>query len=106
MWFFTIRALPKPETLLAQETGGAYVSCWVDFQLQDGAELLARHYIEQAGWLTEEVEDAAWVMGDDYADDPKNVLYYSEAESDGASFVFHEWRVGDKGKNELQANAP
>jgi hypothetical protein len=93
MWFFTIRALPKPETQLALETGGAYVSCWVDFQLEDGAELLAKHYIEQAGWLPEEIEDAAWVAGDDYADDPKNALYYSEAENDGASFVFHEWHA-------------
>jgi hypothetical protein len=106
MWFFTIRALPKPESQLARETGGAYVSCWVNFQLQDGAELLAKYYIEQAGWLPEEVEDATWVVGEDYADDPKNVLYYSEAESDGASFVFHEWRVGGEDKNERQAGAP
>jgi hypothetical protein len=98
MWFLTIRAVPKPESQLALERGVAYVSCWVDFLLEDGAELLAKHYIDQAGWLPEEVEDAAWVDGDGYADDPKNALYYSEAEAEGITLVFHEWRApGERG---------
>jgi hypothetical protein len=97
MWFLTIRAIPKPDSQLAPEKVVAYVSCWVNFQLQDGAELLARHYIDQAGWLPEEVEDAVWVVDDDYADDKKNALYYSEAETDGAALVFHETRGAGQG---------
>jgi hypothetical protein len=99
MWFLTIRAVPKPESQLALERGVAYVSCWVDFLLEDGAELLAKHYIDQAGWLPEEVEDAAWVEADGYADDPKHALYYSEAETEGVTLVFHEWSArGESGK--------
>jgi hypothetical protein len=98
MWFLTIRAVPKPESPLALDRGVAYVSCWVDFLLEDGAELLAKHYIDQAGWLPEEVEDAVWVVGDDYADDHKNALYYSEAQSVGAALVFHETRGAGRGK--------
>ena len=99
----TIRAVPKPDSQLALEKAVAYVSCWVNFQLQDGAELLARHYIDQAGWLPEEVEDAVWVVGDDYADDHKNALYYSEAESEGAALVFHETRGAGQGRPEAAA---
>ena len=106
MWFLTVRAVPKPESQLALERGVAYVSCWVDFQLQDGAELLARHYIDLAGWLPEEVEDAVWVEGDDYAEDAKNALYYSEAESEGASFVFHETRAASQGGKRPAGGAP
>jgi hypothetical protein len=98
MWFMTIRAVPKPDSQLALERAVAYVSCWIDFQLQDGAELLARHYIEQAGWLPEEVEDAVWVVGDDYEGDQKNALFYSEAESEGAALVFHETRGAGQGR--------
>jgi hypothetical protein len=106
MWFLTVRAVPKPESPLAAERGVAYVSCWVDFQLQDGAELLAKHYIDQAGWLPEEVEDAVWVEGDDYAEDRKNALYYSEAESEGASFVFHETRATGQGGKQPTGGTP
>ena len=98
MWFLTIRAIPKPDSQLALERGVAYVSCWVNFQIQDGAEVLAMHYIERAGWLPEEVEDAVWVVGDDYDDDHKNALYYSEAEREGAALVFHETRAAGQGK--------
>ena len=97
MWFLTIRAVPKPDSQLALERVVAYVSCWINFQLQDGAELLAKHYIDQAGWLPEEVEDAVWVVDEDYADDHKNALFYSEAESDGAALVFHETRAAGQG---------
>ena len=99
MWFLTIRAVPKPDSQPALEPAVAYVSCWINFQLQDGAELLARHYIDQAGWLPEEVEDAVWVVGDDYDDDQKNALYYSEAETEGVTLVFHEWSSpGERGR--------
>jgi hypothetical protein len=93
MWFLTIRAVPKPESPLANESGFAYVSCWVNFQLQDGAEVLAKYYIDRAGWLPVEVEDAAWVEADGYADDPKHARYYSEAETEGVTLVFHEWKA-------------
>lgn len=105
MWFLTIRAVPKPESPLAGESGGAYVSCWVNFQLEDGAELLAKYYIDQAGWLPEEVEDAAWVEADGYADDPKHALYYAEAETEGVTLVFHEWGASGAGKKKPAAGA-
>jgi hypothetical protein len=96
MHYFTIRAAPKPGTEQARDSGGAYVSCWVNFKIRDGAELLAKHYVEQAGWVTEEVEEAKWVERDDYENDSENSQYFTEAEDDGASFVFHSWDINDK----------
>ncbi|HEX8293952.1 MAG TPA: hypothetical protein VF570_19455, partial [Pyrinomonadaceae bacterium] len=52
----------------------------------------------QAGWLPEEVEDAVWVEGEDYAEDQKNALYYSEAEGEGTVLVFHETRAPGQGR--------
>lgn len=105
MWLLTIRAVPKPESQLDRESGVAYVSCWVNFQLEDGAEVLAKHYIDQAGWLPEEVEDAAWVEEEGYADDPKHALYYAEAETEGVTLVFHEWKVPAEGGKKPAAGA-
>jgi hypothetical protein len=39
-----------------------------------------------------------WVVKDDYADDHKNALYYSEAEGEGAALVFHETRAAGQGE--------
>jgi hypothetical protein len=93
MWYFLIRASPKPGTELAKEAGGAYINCWVNFQLEEGAEYLAKFYIEQAGWKPEETEESNWVERESYEDYPENLQYFLEAEADGASFVFNEWAV-------------
>ena len=93
MYFFNIQATPKPGTEKAEEVGGAYVDCWINFVLQDGAELLARYYIEQSGWIPGEKEDERWVEAEDYEDEPQLLQYYQEAEEDGACFVYHTWPV-------------
>jgi hypothetical protein len=68
----------------------AYVSCWTDFRLQEGALLLAKHYIRDAGWTVRSVQqhrrfsDVSVVQVD-------SRKYYREAERGGASFVFHTY---------------
>ncbi len=95
MYFFNITATPKPGDERNADVEGAYVNCWVNFQLQDGAELLARFYIEEAGWVPGEIEDVSWVEEEDYRDRPEFMQYFREAEQDGASFVFHSWFAGE-----------
>lgn len=97
MYVITIKARPKPEAEQASEVGGAYAVCWIDFQLQDGAEHLARFYVEQGGWAAEEIKQVLWVDEDYYdtnfegeeRDDLKQ--FYAEAAEDGVCVVFHEW---------------
>ena len=96
MHFFIVRAAPKPGTEQARDSGGAYVSCWINFKITDGAELLAKYYIEQAGWIPEEVEETKWVEREDYEDGSENLQYFTEAEDDGASFVISSWDINDQ----------
>jgi hypothetical protein len=91
MHYFVIESTPAPNNEQEQGVGGAYVSCWINFTLADGAELLARYYIEKDGWIPGEVHERKWVEKDDYQDNPEHLQYYLEAEADGASFVFHSW---------------
>jgi len=91
MYYFVIEATPVPDTTQEEGVGGANVSCWINFALADGAELLARHYIQKAGWIPDEVHERKQAQKDDYQDDPENLPYYLEAEADGTSFVFHAW---------------
>jgi hypothetical protein len=105
MHFFNIEAVPHPGSVQADTEGGAMVACWIDFKLQDGAELLARHYIEQAGWSAGETEYAAWVGGEDYADDPENRKYFLEAQQDGATLVFFTYPTGGEQEEEPPVEA-
>jgi len=68
---------------------GAYVGCWVNFRLYEGALLLARFYIREAGWIIRSVDEHRWY---ELADVPTTGRkYFKEAKEDGASFVFHSY---------------
>jgi hypothetical protein len=96
MHFFTIHAIPDPESEHAETAGGAYANCWIDFKQKDGAELLARYYMEEAGWIPEAIEEEDWVEAEDYADDPEVLAYYQEAQEDGMCIVFHVYPIGEE----------
>ena len=95
MYWFMIAAKPKPGTEVRDGVIGSFVSCWIDFQLQDGAELLARHYIEEAGWTVESVEDVLYTELSYYEDKPE-LPYFLEAETDGTCLVFHTYSNDDE----------
>ena len=91
MYYFMLNAAPQPGNERAAEAGGAYVNCWVNFALEVGAELLARHYVEQDGWKVSAVEERNWVEREQYEEDPETLAYYEEAEQDGISLAFYLW---------------
>jgi hypothetical protein len=103
MWLFTIHAIPDDKSPDFKEVGGAYVNCWINFALEDGAELLAKFYIQQNDWIVLEVSEISWVEEEDYPiDDPKR-KYFQEAQADGTSFVYHQYPLEDEedwGNNE------
>jgi hypothetical protein len=80
-------------TILAFKNGtGAFVNCWIDFSLYEGALTLAKFYIRQEGWRIRTVEKHRWIDG------PEEVVrgavrYFKEAKRDGASFVYHRYPV-------------
>jgi|SRR6185503_8493436 len=89
MWYFLIKTVPREDD--AKEIGGAYVNCWINFQLEDGAQQLARFYLEKDGWRIEAVEKTEWVGRETYEDNPDGLNYFTEAEQDGASFLVNTW---------------
>jgi hypothetical protein len=104
MFYFVLKVSPKPDTELAKEAGGAYVSCWVNFSEWEGAEHLAKFYLAKEGWSYEETDpDVRWVQRSDYVDDEENLQYFQEAEADGACFVVAQWPVnGEEDEEEQQ----
>lgn len=91
MWYFLIKVSPKPNTKLAREAGGAYVNCWINFGEEEGAEHLAKFYLEQEGWVHEETQERNWVEEEEYTDEPEGMQNFKEAEVNSTSFVAHQW---------------
>jgi hypothetical protein len=85
MWQFTIHARPLEAS---PDTAGAYVSCWVESSLRDGAEVLACHYLAEEGWIPGEIENVRRCEESDYAGSPE-LKDFREAAEDGACFVYH-----------------
>ncbi|HXG85054.1 MAG TPA: hypothetical protein VNI84_13620 [Pyrinomonadaceae bacterium] len=96
MWLFTIHAIPGEKSPDFKETGGAYINCWIDFTLQDGAELLARFYIEQNNWIVIEIDEVSRVEDADYLIGEPKREYFVEAKEDGASFLYCQYPIEDK----------
>jgi hypothetical protein len=71
------------------------VSCWVNFPHQEGALVLAKHYIQAAGWRFRALEERKWATRANYRGD-KSLQYYDEAAKDGSSLVFHMYPKASK----------
>jgi hypothetical protein len=92
MNFFVFHAVPRIKTGLVQ---GAYVSCWINFRLYEGALALAKFFIKNEGWKVKTLDSSRWIKGQADAA-PKTLRYYREAQRTGASFVFHSYRNDSK----------
>ena len=92
MFLFTILAKPGPEIEEEDPSiGGAYVSVWVALPEQEGAEVVARCHIKDAGWLPARTTDVHWVVEGDYEEGDENRQYYLEAQRYGSCVCFDEW---------------
>jgi hypothetical protein len=103
LYYFVIHATPSQNSKYRKQ-GGAYVSCWVNFPHQEGALVLAKHYIQAAGWRFRALEERKWATRANYRGD-KSLQYYDEAAKDGSSFVFHMYPKASKKKFSNTFNA-
>ena len=88
--FFVIHAAARKGNERHPPGAGAYVSCWINFRLYEGALELAKFYVRNEGWTIRGVDSHTWINGPKHA--PRGtVRYYREAIQHGACFVFHEY---------------
>lgn len=92
MYIFTISATPQPDnTEIDQDVAGALINIWINFPEEQAAELIARFYIAEAGWVAGETEEVNQVTDTDYQEGDEDYIYYKDALRDGSCLVFHEW---------------
>ena len=92
MFVFRFHALPDPNADLPPEgrgAAGAYASVWINFAEQVGAELVARHYVQERGWLILELEDVRIPSRSDYEEHEAALRYFDEAAKYGYCVSVH-----------------
>jgi hypothetical protein len=92
--FFQFEAIPKHDNPESVDVGGALINCWVSAPTLREGELLARSHVDASGWLIGSREDAAVIERSDCIGDPDALAFYSEAEAQGAVYIFHTWPLG------------
>ena len=93
MWLITFEAFPNPKQNPDdfKEFGGAYVNCWIDFALENGAVELAKFYIKQNGWKPHKIIDEnVWFDKED-CETTEQKIYFDEAIECGATLVWHKY---------------
>jgi hypothetical protein len=94
MFIVIVRCVPDPDAEAGPETedvGGAYVSGWIDFKDADGAVELTKFYIEESGWLAEELIEV--IEADRELCDDEDRGYFDQAAADGYCLVFSMWPI-------------
>lgn len=88
MWVITYHVTPKPGTPEFNNSGGAYVDCWILYAWQDGAEYLAKYEVEKE-WVITETLGTSWIEEKEIAKDDDDREYYEQALIDGGTFVYN-----------------
>lgn len=91
MFFIAASVTPKPDNPHHGEFGGAFVNLWINFTLQDGAEQLARYYLDAEGWIIEEISEVRWAELEDYEEGTDSLKGFREAQETGVSFWYYLW---------------
>lgn len=103
IFFLQFEAHPMPESEAFEESGGAFVNCWLRADSGKDAERRASVAVRENGWHIISVEEECReVDASDYADDEDddeedqdensdNREYYEQALTDGECYVFHQW---------------
>lgn len=97
MYFLTFLATPTSDAKEFHESGGAYVSCWIQSGDRYAAEERARELIQEYGWSVEGLEEGAIVTSADYDRDDEDREFYEQALTEGEVLVFNTWPRGEEG---------
>ena len=97
MWLIRFHAVPKPNSSELQQTGGAYINCWILYAWQDGAEHLAKFEVEKE-WLITEIEEITWIEFEDLEETDRE--FFLQAQTDGGCFVYYHYPLEAKDEDE------
>jgi hypothetical protein len=94
-YFFRVNVSPSPNHPEYQSIGGAFIDCWIRVESESAANRIIRRTLEDSAWIIESLHGPETCTEKDYAEDPANLEYYAQSQTDGEVFVFHQYPRDD-----------
>lgn len=91
IYYFLFEVLPEPDSENFEDSGGAFVNCWIRSNSEHEAEIIAVEAIRNDGWCIQSLEDKFIAEKERYVDDPEVLELYEQAEKEGESYIFNIW---------------
>lgn len=91
LFVLTVLARPHHDNQECADVGGAYVSCWLDVDSEQGATSRVAGEIRDAGWVLESIESIGVATREDYDESDPNRQYFEQALIDTVVLVFNTW---------------
>jgi hypothetical protein len=99
VFLFVISVNPKKGNNKYDEIKGAFVKVYINFKDELGAEILARHYIDDVGWEFEKIDKVSWLTKKEAKKEELAFKSFLMAKENGRSLVFHAWSKDPKLKH-------
>jgi hypothetical protein len=92
IYYFQYQAVPALQSEALEDSGGAYINCWVKADSEMHAREIATQAIEATNWRIVSVEEECReVTEEDFSENAKGLEYYRQAIVDGECYVYHQW---------------
>jgi hypothetical protein len=95
MYFLVLEVHPKPDHDEYGIVDGAFASCFADAASASDAEDLAREFLADVGWDTEQIDEAPrWIDRAELDGNAESLERYDQAGTDKIVVTLHKWPVG------------
>jgi hypothetical protein len=92
VFYVQYETAPLPGSEHFENTGGAYVNCWVKAGSETQASERASAAVKESGWSILAVEEQCYEVTEEaYAEDDEGLEHYRRAVTEGECYVFHQW---------------
>lgn len=96
MFLFNLHAVPTKSSEHFNEFVGAYVSVYINYADADGAMQLAKYYVEQEGWVVNNIEDDYYAIESADELEGEQLDLFDEAEQYGFTMVFNAYETAEE----------
>jgi hypothetical protein len=91
---------PKDKPVNPDDTAGAYINCWINYNNQKEAERKAIEMMDENGWTDVTLDESFTVDRSDYEGNEDQLEYFDQAVIDGEVLVVYTYPLVDKEENE------
>lgn len=96
MILVNLHAVPTNQSEYFDQFIGAYVSVYINYSDVNGAMQLAKYYVEEEGWVVNNIDDEYYVIDNKEDLDNDQQELFSEAKEYGYTMMFNAYESAEE----------